>query len=195
MKDETFLAGLRLRDRHAVVVGGSDEAARRVRDLRAAGARVTALSIDPCRELVSACRETAASLIERDFQERDLDDAWLCVLGDRDDALTARIGTAAEKARVFFCAIDQPAHNSFSHVAIARAGPVSIAISTNGGAPALARRLREELERLMADSALGAFAERLAELRRMTPPVERARVLNVLVQRLRFTGKIDVPST
>jgi siroheme synthase-like protein len=183
-----------LRGRHAIVIGGSDEAARRVRDLRAAGARVTALSTSPGPELLTACNETAASLVERNFEESDLEDAWLCVLGDRDVALATRIGAAADAARVFFCAVDQPAHNSFSHVAVARAGPLSVAISTNGQAPALARRMREELERLMADSDLDAFAERLAELRRTTPPAERARVLNAVVQRFRFTGTIDVPS-
>src|SRR6202000_1554455 len=88
-------------------------------------------------------------LRERAFDDSDLNDIWLAVLVDNDAALATRIAALAERSQVFFCAVDQPEHNSYAHMAQARAGLLTIAISTAGQAPALGRKLREELERLL----------------------------------------------
>ena len=77
---------------------------------------------------------------------------------------------------------DQPDFSNFSHLALARAGDVTLSISTNGRAPALARRLREELERVLGESNLIAFVERLARLRDRTPSVDRRDVLGAAVR-------------
>jgi siroheme synthase (precorrin-2 oxidase/ferrochelatase) len=78
-------------------------------------------------------------------------------------------------------------------MAQARAGLLTIAISTSGQAPALGRRLREELERLLVQCGMAAFVERLAELRERTPSVDRRRVLGARVSNVRFTGEIALP--
>lgn len=170
-----FPIALKLVDRECLVVGSGDEALGRKRALEAAGARVR--------------------VVERDFVPGDLDGVWLAVLTDRDAELAARMARAAEERRVFFCAVDQPDFGSYSHLAITRAGPVFAAIGTQGQAPALARRLRELVEALFERAGLGPFAERLAELRRATPPERRRDVLNDAVADVRLEGELILPDT
>jgi siroheme synthase (precorrin-2 oxidase/ferrochelatase) len=168
-----FPVALKLVGRACLVVGTGDEARARAAALEAAGAKVT--------------------IVSGAFVPSDLDGMWLAVLTDRDEELATRIARAAEERRVFFCAVDQPEAGSYSHVAIARAGPVFAALGTQGEAPALARRLRELLEELFNAAGLGPFAERLAALRRDTPPERRRDVLNEAVEGVRIDGNLVLP--
>lgn len=173
MVTPAFPVALKLVGRACLVVGTGDEARARAAALEAAGAKVT--------------------LVSRAFVPSDLDGMWLAVLTDRDDELALRIARAAEERRVFFCAVDQPEAGSYSHVAIARAGPVFAALGTQGEAPALARRLRELIEELFDGAGLGPFAESLAELRKNTPPERRRDVLNAAVEGVRIEGSLVLP--
>jgi siroheme synthase (precorrin-2 oxidase/ferrochelatase) len=167
-----FPVALKLEGRACLVVGSGEEARARAAALQAAGASVRTV-------------ET--------FVPELLDGVWLAVLTDRDSALAERMARHAEEHRVFFCAVDQPDVGSYSHVAIARAGPVFAAIGSHGEAPALARRLRELLEDLFERAELGTFAESLAELRRKTPVTERREVLNDAVSAVRIEGDLVLP--
>jgi siroheme synthase-like protein len=193
MSFATFLVGLRLEGRPCLVVGSSAEAANRARSLSEAGAVVRVVAEEPSAELRALGEAGAISLVPRAFEVRDLDGVWLAVYTDRDRTLAERIHELTETRGIFFCAVDQPGVSSYSHLGIARAGALSIAIGTGGRAPALTRRLREELERVLSDSELAAFVDRLGELREQTPPAERARVLGALVEQVRFEGKLVLP--
>ena len=172
MKSSLFPVALQLSGLPCLVIGGGEEAAARARSLGEAGAVVR---------------------VVHEFVEGDLDGIWLAVLTDMDAALAERVFRAASARRVFFCAVDQPDFCSFSHVALARAGDLTVAVSTNGKAPALSRRIREELERLLSEAKVESFVARLAALRERTPSAERRSVLGAAARALRFTGKIEVP--
>ena len=189
---DVFPVGLRLEGRRCLVVGNGDGAEARARALLEAGARVLVVSEEPTPGLTALARAGSVELAHRSFQDRDLDGVWLAVLTDRDAALATRLGTLAEAQRTFFCAIDQPQPSSFSHLAIAREGALTVAVSTSGVAPALARRLRQELQRVLSVAGIGAFTERLAELRDRTPSADRARVLGQAVEDLKL-GDIELP--
>lgn len=193
MKADAFPLGLRLDEKTCVVVGSGDEAELRTNHLVSAGARLRLISEQPTPGLVELESAGTIALFRRAFEEPDLDGAWLVVQTDRDSSLAERIGRAAEARRIFFCAIDQPSYSTFSHLALARSGPVTVAISTNGVAPSLARRLREELERVLAAAGVGEFAKRLAELRAKTPPDARRETLARAVSSVRFEGKLALP--
>jgi uroporphyrin-III C-methyltransferase/precorrin-2 dehydrogenase/sirohydrochlorin ferrochelatase len=141
-------------------------------------------------------RELALSgqivLQERDFEDQDLAEQWLAVLVDANAELAARMARIAQGARVFFCAVDQPEHNSYAHMAQARAGLLTVAISTSGQAPALGRKLREELERLLTRAKMADFVDQLAALRNRTPSAERRRVLGAAVSGVHFTGDLEL---
>jgi siroheme synthase-like protein len=104
------------------------------------------------------------------------------------------MAAAAAQHRIFFCAVDQPEHSTFSHPAIARSGPVVVAVSTSGTAPTLSRRLREELERVFGEANLAAFANALGELREKTPSEKRRTVLGSAVSGLHLTGTLEIPT-
>jgi precorrin-2 dehydrogenase/sirohydrochlorin ferrochelatase len=195
MKAEVFPIALHLDGRAVVVVGSGPEAVKRTRALIDAGARVTLVAERPSDEVRAlASAEPAVALVERAFEDADLDGAWLAVVADLDDALARRAGAAAEARSVFFCAVDQPGYGSFSHLALTREGGVTVAISTSGRAPSLARRLRQELERLFREADLEGFVRSLSELRGRTPSKDRARVLGQAVAGVKLTGKLELPA-
>lgn len=193
MRSDVFPIGLRLSGRCSLVVGSGEEAERRATALVEAGAVVRVVSEHPTEELLALGTSGTLELHRRSFDEADLDGVWLAVLTDLDGALAERMWRAAEERHVLFCAVDQPDFGMFSHLALARSGDVTLAISTNGRAPALARRLREELERVLGESRLGAFVEELARLRDETPSNERRAVLGKAVEGVRLEGRLEVP--
>jgi siroheme synthase-like protein len=190
MRSETFLLGLKLEGRLCLVVGGDEDAARRARAFLDAGASVRVVAPNPAPELERLAASGALGLERRTFEERDFDGVWLGVSTDAGPALSSELARHAEARRVFFCTVDRPAESSYSHLAIARAGTVSAAVSTSGRAPALARKLREELERLFAAAGLGGFADELSELRERTASADRREVLGNAVRGVRFEGRL-----
>lgn len=187
-----FPVALRLDGRQCLVVGSGHGAVRRTRDLLEVGARVRLVARAPDAALRELAVDPAVKLEERGFEESDLDGVWLAVLAERDPELAARIGSAAERKQILFCAVDAPEHNTYFHMARARAGAVQAAITTSGTAPALGRRLAEELQRLFDDANLAGLSGELSELRALTASRDRADVLGRAVAGVRFGGKLEL---
>jgi precorrin-2 dehydrogenase / sirohydrochlorin ferrochelatase len=187
-----FPIALLLAGRACLVVGSGAELLIRTRALLDAHAKPSVVSSTPSAEIRALAQSGQIELHERDFVDADLNEQWLAVLVDENPLLAARMAKLAESARVFFCAVDQPEHNSYAHMAQARAGLLTIAISTAGQAPALGRRLREELERLLVSAKMTAFVDQLAELRARTPSAERRRVLGAAVSGVHFSGELEL---
>ena len=163
---------LKLGGRRCLVVGEGEDADGRARAFTEAGAEVV----------------RAAT-----FAPELLEGVWLAVLSTRDREQAARMDRECEARRIFFAAVDEPAFGSYSHLALARAGTVTVAVGTNGEAPALARRLRELFEGLLGRANLAEFAGRHAALRRVTPPADRREVLGHDVRDVRLEGELVVP--
>ena len=195
MRSDVFPIGLRLEGKLCLVIGDGEEAERRAKALVAAGAAVNVVTTRPTAETERLASAGCFVLFQRAFLESDLAGVWLAVYTDPDAAEALRIGERATAARVFFCAVDQPAASSYSHLALAKAGPVTVAISTNGRAPALARRLREEIDRIFTEAGLHEFAEKLAQLRDRTPRGERRSVLGAAVDGVRVEGRLLLHGT
>lgn len=180
---------LLLDDRKCVVVGGGAEAALRAGNLLEAGARVLVVGNEPTPGLESWSSPQLA-VEQRRFEASDLDEAWLVVQVVADATLAQQLAELCAARRIFFCAIDQPKHSSYSHLALARAGSLTLAIGTEGRAPALGRRLREELVRVLTESNAAEEVERLAALREQTPSLERRETLGRAVDGVHFTGTL-----
>lgn len=191
MKAKTHLIGLKLAGKRCLVVGNDEEAAARAETLASVGAHVTLISGAPSPGLLSCSRPPNVELVVRELDVRDLDGIFLAVLTDRDEHLARKMQSAAEAHNALFCAIDLPAYGNFSHVAIAKAGSLSLGISTDGRAPALARRLREELERVLTESNVESLVQKLDDLRKRTASSDRRDVLARAVEAVRLTGKLE----
>jgi uroporphyrin-III C-methyltransferase/precorrin-2 dehydrogenase/sirohydrochlorin ferrochelatase len=145
-RDPLFPLFLRLAGRRVVLVGGGTVALAKHESLRAAQARVTVVApaIDPGR------RHPGTEIHERAFAPADLDGAWLAVAAATPDVNRA-VRAAAEERRLFVNAVDDPETASAYAAAVVRRGPMTLAVSTGGGAPALAGLLREALEQVLPE--------------------------------------------
>ncbi len=147
---------LRLEGKDVLVVGGGAVAERKVLDLRAAGAVVRVVAL----EATQVIRESGAVVLERAFDDDDVEGAWLVVAATDDAEVQARVCSAADRARVFSIAVDDPPNGSAYSASTLRRGPMTMAISSSGEAPALSRLLREVLEQaLPADDWIEAAKE------------------------------------
>jgi siroheme synthase-like protein len=158
--DPTFAYPVVL-DLHGVpvlVVGAGPIAVRKIAGLVAAGAdvRVVAPHIDGQLD-----REGIAELRERPFEPGDLDGMRLVVTATGVEAVDATVAAAARANGIWVNAADLPAECGFILPAVARQGPLSVAVSTDGTSPALAVRLRDRIATLLTP-ALATLAQDLA---------------------------------
>jgi precorrin-2 dehydrogenase/sirohydrochlorin ferrochelatase len=188
-----FPLALDLEGRSCLVIGSGSEAVRRARALLEAGAALEVVAENPSPELREVAASANVRLSERAPAGSDLDGRWLAVFTERNTELAAALGAEARARRVFFCAVDDPAASTFAHMAQARAGLVTVAVSTSGKAPALGRKLGTELERLFSNAGLAAFADRLAKLRERTPSADRGAVLGEAVAGVAIEGRLRLP--
>jgi len=151
---------LRVEGKSVVVVGGGAVASGKVQGLVLAGARVTVVAPVVRQEI----RATRVSVIERVFRPGDLDEAWLAVAaGPRE--VNREVAAAAEERRVFVNAVDDPDNGNAYTGGVLRRGGVTIAVATEGRAPALAGLLREALESIVPEE-IEVWVETAAALRR-----------------------------
>lgn len=148
--------------RAVLVAGAGTIASRKALDLVEAGARVRVVAPRISAELAAA-RSEALTIEERSFEERDLDAMWLVFAATDDPVVQKRIADECERAQVFCVAIDDPPNATAYGGAILRRGPITVAISTSGEAPALARLMREVFEQALPDASYVEAARALRE--------------------------------
>jgi uroporphyrin-III C-methyltransferase/precorrin-2 dehydrogenase/sirohydrochlorin ferrochelatase len=149
---------LRLEGKRVIVVGGGQIATRKAKELTLAGADVTIVAPDVAGEVPEG-----AHWIRRAFDEADLEGSWLVVAATDDSSVQRRLAQAAARLRVFIIAVDDLANASAISPAVVRRGPVTVAISSGGEAPALTRLLRELIEQLLPEDR---YVEIARDLRR-----------------------------
>jgi len=159
---QSFPLFLSLQGRRALVVGGTDHAARKVELLLSAGTQVSLIAETVTGEIAQLIADARICWAGRTFDEADLAGVALVIVATEDEALQARVSQLAQAQCVPVNVVDRPALSSFIMPAIVDRGPITIAISTGGLAPALARKLRAEIERALP-AAIGRLA-RFAEI-------------------------------
>lgn len=160
-----FPVFLKLEGRAVVLVGGGTVARAKLPELMRAGARVTVVAPRVRPEISSS----PVAVVPREFVPGDLDDAWLVVAAAPPD-VNRRVAAAAADRRVFVNAVDDAERASAYTGGVFRRGGVTIAISTEGRAPALAGLLREALDAVIPADVEEwiATARRLREQQRAT---------------------------
>lgn len=159
-----YPAFLDLHGRRCVVVGGGAVGERKAAQLLAAGAVVTVVS----PAVTPAVRAWAAGgrveWRERPYAPGDLTGAFAAIAGTDDAHANAAVREEAARERVLLNVVDDAPSCDFIAPAVVERGAVTIAVSTGGASPALARKLREALERWPA-LAWADAAETLAQAR------------------------------
>ena len=142
-----FPVFLKLADRPVVIVGGGPVATSKLTALVDAGARVTVVAPEVTPEIAGS----GVAIRRRPFEGSDLDDAWLAVAAATPE-VNVEVAAAAETRRVFVNAVDDPPNASVYLGGVVRRGGVTVAISTDGRAPALAGLIRQALEALLPEN-------------------------------------------
>lgn len=152
---------LDLHDVVVLVVGGGHIGARKIEGLAGAGARVRLVAREVSEHVDIA---SVTTLRRRAFEPADLDGVRLVVTATGDPGVDAEVSRLARERGIWTNAADQPVDCDFILPAIARSGRVTVAVSTDGASPALARELRNLLAESLTDD-LAALAEDLADER------------------------------
>ncbi|MCK6556717.1 bifunctional precorrin-2 dehydrogenase/sirohydrochlorin ferrochelatase [Candidatus Binatia bacterium] len=175
---------LRLDARPCLVVGGGEVAARKVHSLLAAGAAVTVVAPRLCAELQALSEAGTIACVARTFSPGDTAGCALVYAATADTEVNRAVFAAAEAAGVLVNVVDQPHLCRFVAPAVVSRGALTVAISTGGASPAMAGRLRRELEATIGPEYAIALRVlgRLRSVLRIRPmqPGDRQRILRTL---------------
>lgn len=150
--------------RKCVVVGGGDVAARKVARLLACGAKVFVVSPELIPELTELKARTVIGHVAARYNIQYLEGAVLIIGATDDDKTNAAISSDARSLGIPVNIVDDPQKCDFILPSIVERGDLTIACSTGGNSPALARRLREELETVYGEE-YGILLNLLGRLR------------------------------
>ena len=165
-----FPALLDLQGRLCVVVGGGRVAERKIRSLLKAGALVRVISPEITEPLFRLERKGGIVHHPRSFRSGDLHGAFLSIAATDDRATNERVSRQALRLRIPVNVVDDPAHSSFIVPSLVKQGDLLVAISTSGQSPALAKLLRQKLQKEIGPEysfllrLLGAVRKRVLSL-------------------------------
>ena len=159
-----FPVALDLSRRPVLMVGGGVHVERKARELCEVGAPLTVVAREVCPTIASLAARGSLAWYARDFQMQDLAGAGLVILEAQDEALARELWTRRRSAGFLLLALDQPAYCDVWNLATVRRGPVSVSVGSSGQAPALAGKLRRQLEASL-DQQFADFAREIAALR------------------------------
>jgi precorrin-2 dehydrogenase/sirohydrochlorin ferrochelatase len=155
-----FLACLDLRGRDCLVVGGGRVATEKVHGLLECEAAVTVVAPEIDAEL----RTAGVRLHARPFTSSDVVGRFLVVAATSDRRVNSAVSSAAERRHTLCNVADDPELCNFILPAVIRRGPIAVGVSTGGASPALAQRIRDDVDKLLGPEH-AELAERLAALR------------------------------
>ncbi len=147
-----------------LVVGGGRVALRKVRMLREFGGDVRVVSPECCPEIEELAAAGKITLERRAYRDGDLAGARLAVAATGDDAVNRAVAAEARRSGVLVNVVDLPELSDFIVPSYVHRGDVTLAISTAGRSPALARKLRSRLEEQFGEE-YAALARLVGEVR------------------------------
>ncbi len=159
-----YPAFIDVRDRNCIVIGGGALGEEKVLKLLECGARVIVISSHVTAAVRALSDDGTVTWIERGYLPGDLEPAFIAIASTDDDAVDRQIAEEAGERNVLLNVVDVTHLCTFIAPSVARRGDVTVATSTGGASPALARTFREKLER-----------SRILEYADLAPVLSRAR--------------------
>ncbi len=144
---------INLENLSAVVIGGGEVALRKVSDLLESGARVRVISPQVHEEITGLQGEFGKNLTveTREYRNGDLDGAGLVYSATNDSTVNREVFREAESRGVFINSVDDPENCTFYVPSYFTRGNLIVSVSTSGASPAMAARVRRELEECIDD--------------------------------------------
>lgn len=180
--------------RKCVVVGGDAEATDKAMRLVRAGAKVQVIAthIEPALE--AAVERGELSWAARSVSAADLNGAMVVVVTPDEYDEARPIAKRARAGEFLLCVIDRPELCTFAQPAVAQVGDLKIALSSGGRAPAVLKRLRQDLQEALDTAPVRSFIEAMGALRDITAPGKRSSRLRQAVKGLKLSVQIELPS-
>ena len=148
-----------------VVVGGGEVALQKVTGLLDAGALVTVISPELHPDLSTLVDQGRVSHIARQYAPGDLEGHFLAFVGTDDSSVNAVVSKEGRERGIWVNAVDDIPNCDFIMPGIAQRGDLILAVSTSASSPAMARKMREELEAFLTED-YALMLELAAEVRR-----------------------------
>jgi precorrin-2 dehydrogenase/sirohydrochlorin ferrochelatase len=184
---------LKLAGRSALVVGAGVVATPKIESLLQAGARVRVVAPEASETVQQWAQDGRIELATKVFEPADLDNVFIAVVGTSSREVNAQAFQEARLRNILCNVVDDPEHCDFYYPAVVRRGKLQVAISTEGQSPALAQKMRLDLEEQYGPEYeqwiehLGS--ERAKLFQKDIDPEERKRLLHELA-----SGKPEVPN-
>ena len=183
---------LNLQGKKCVVVGGGHVALRKVKMLLDCGADITVISPKPHLGMAKLFEKKAIRLFHRDYKVGDLMDATLAVASTDVREINRTVAHEAKRLGILVNVVDDPRLSSFILPSFFRRGNLTIAVSSAGTSPALARKIRSNLEKSLGKeyaTLLSLISEVRSALKERGYTVDGEAWQEVLD--LKFTDQID----
>jgi len=160
----SYPATLLLSGRPCLVIGGGRVAERKIKSLLHAAAAVRVVTREATPAVADLAATGAIALRLGEYSDADLDGVFLVIVATNDADLNQRVSAECRRRGLLVNVVDQPHLCNFYVPALLERGPVSLAISTGGASPALAKHLRVLLEAVVGEE-YGELSELMAGLR------------------------------
>ncbi len=161
---QLYPVSLNLAGKQAVVIGGGSVAERKMMGLLPCDARVTVVSPQVTKHIYELSQHGEIRWREKRYEEGDLTDAEIVFVATDDPDVNEKASQDAQRLNLPVNVADCPPLCTFYLPSVMRRGRLTIAISTEGAAPLLARKIRESFDQGFPDE-FGAYVELLAEHR------------------------------
>jgi len=184
---ELFPIVVKLEARKCIVVGAGEIAESKTTSLLGCGAHVTVIAPRATESLQVLSRDGKLTWLQREFAPDDLQGAFLVIAATNSPPVNERVFRAGRERGVLCNVVDDPGHCDFFYPAVVQRGALQIAISTGGNSPALAHRLRVELEQQFGPE-YAAWVQEVGRRRREImdqdlPEARRHKLLERIVSR------------
>jgi siroheme synthase-like protein len=138
-----------IENRDVVIIGGGNVCARKAETMMKYGARVTVVSPELTDEIEQWGRDGRLTIKRKHYEEGDVDGANMVIASTDDQRVNEQIAADCRRRRIPVNVVDVTPLCEFIVPAIIETGSIQIAVSTGGKSPALARTLKEDLQRLI----------------------------------------------
>ncbi len=155
---------LDLDNQNVVVVGGGEVAERKIKNLLTYGCQIYIISPHLTSHLKELVAKKKIHHIPYESLGKSLDDAFMVIAATDDPEVNSQIASQAKEQGLLVNAADQPGDSNFIMPSIVRRGDLQIAISTAGKSPALAKKIRKEMESMFGPE-YDSFIELLGMIR------------------------------
>lgn len=176
---------LDIENRNVLIIGGGNVCARKAETMMKYGARVTIVSPECTDEIEQWASQNVLSIRRKKYAENDLDGASMVIASTDDPCINARVARDCRRRKIPVNVVDVTHLCEFIVPAIVESGSIQIAISTGGKSPALARTLKEDLQKFVGpeydtvNRILGTL--RAAAKKTLPTDVDRKRFFDAII--------------